>query len=244
MKIRRTDGAATQRLCIARVALFALACVAATPLPASPWQELAEIRAAAEAFIESRVTDAALDARAGALDARLRLQRCDGVLEAFRPPGGRTTGNTTVGVRCTGSQRWKLYVPVRVEARAQVLVARRPLARGTRLDAADLVQAEHDLTSLPYGYFRDLAALTGRELRRPVGAGTVILPSMVAEPQLVRRGQTVVLSARQSGVQISMQGRALADGALQQRIRVENLSSGRVIEGVVRSAERVEVLLD
>ena len=33
------------------------------------------------------------------------------------------------------------------------------------------------------------------------------------------------------------------DGALNQRIRVQNLNSGRVVEGIVRSREHVEVLL-
>ena len=33
------------------------------------------------------------------------------------------------------------------------------------------------------------------------------------------------------------------DGALNQRIRVENLNSGRVVEGIVRSPEIVEILV-
>ena len=36
---------------------------------------------------------------------------------------------------------------------------------------------------------------------------------------------------------IRMTGKALSDGALHQRIRVENSSSGRVVEGIVRSRE-------
>ena len=42
---------------------------------------------------------------------------------------------------------------------------------------------------------------------------------------------------------ISMSGKALMDGALNQRIRVENITSGRVVEGVVRSREQVEILV-
>lgn len=40
-----------------------------------------------------------------------------------------------------------------------------------------------------------------------------------------------------------MIGTALMDGAIGQRIRVENVNSGRVVEGIVRSREVVEVLV-
>lgn len=219
------------------------ALIASAPLHAGEWQDLDEIRSTAERYVAANHTGDGIAATAGFLDERLRLARCDAELEAFRPPGVRAGGSTTVGVRCTGSQPWKLFVPVRVQARAAVLVAGRTLTRGAQLTAEDLVAVEHDTARLPYGYFRELAGLIGRELRRPVAAGTVIVPAMVAEPHLVRRGQTVTLAAVNDGVQIAMTGRALADGALAERIRVENLSSGRVVEGVVRSAERVEILL-
>jgi flagella basal body P-ring formation protein FlgA len=38
-----------------------------------------------------------------------------------------------------------------------------------------------------------------------------------------------------------MAGKAMADGALNQRIKVENSVSRRIVEGLVRSAELVEV---
>lgn len=40
-----------------------------------------------------------------------------------------------------------------------------------------------------------------------------------------------------------MAGTALMDGAVGQRIRVKNTSSGRIVEGIVRSREHVEILL-
>jgi flagella basal body P-ring formation protein FlgA len=42
---------------------------------------------------------------------------------------------------------------------------------------------------------------------------------------------------------IRMAGEALGAAALGQRVRVKNLSSDRVVEGVVRSDQVVEVLL-
>jgi flagella basal body P-ring formation protein FlgA len=40
-----------------------------------------------------------------------------------------------------------------------------------------------------------------------------------------------------------MQGRALSDGLINQRVKVENLSSGKVVEGIARSQQVVEIIL-
>jgi flagella basal body P-ring formation protein FlgA len=42
---------------------------------------------------------------------------------------------------------------------------------------------------------------------------------------------------------VSMQGRALSDGLINQRVKVENLSSGKVVEGIARSQQVVEIIL-
>jgi flagella basal body P-ring formation protein FlgA len=71
----------------------------------------------------------------------------------------------------------------------------------------------------------------------------VLTPAMLAAVPLVSRGQQVTLEAQTDGVHIRMGGEALAEAALGQRVRVKNLSSERVVEGVVRSDEVVEVSL-
>ena len=150
----------------------------------------------------------------------------------------------TVGVRCKSGTAWKVFVPVRSRMIGQVLIARHTLQRGQAISADDVVLADHDLDRLPYGYLTSPSDLAGQQLRRPVAAGAVIIPPMLGRSSTVRRGQSVTLFADQAGIQIQMAGKALADAALQQRVRVENLSSGRVVEGIVRSAERVEILMN
>ncbi len=210
---------------------------------ATVWQPLDDIREAAESFARSKQPGSARDYRAGALDDRLKLKACDAALEAFLPPGSRPGNNLTVGVRCAGSAPWKVFVPVRSTLTGHVLVSRKPLPRGHRIGPGDLASLETNLDRLPYGYFTDPALATGQVLKRPVAAGAVIIPPMLGRARTVRRGQTVTLVASDPGIRIQAPGRALMDGAVQQRIRVENLSSGRVVEGIVRSAEQVEVLM-
>jgi flagella basal body P-ring formation protein FlgA len=42
---------------------------------------------------------------------------------------------------------------------------------------------------------------------------------------------------------VRMAGRALADGLINQRVKVQNLSSGKIVEGIARSEQTVEIIL-
>jgi flagella basal body P-ring formation protein FlgA len=42
---------------------------------------------------------------------------------------------------------------------------------------------------------------------------------------------------------VRMAGRAMTDGLLNQRVKVENLSSGKIVEGYARSEQVVEIVL-
>ncbi len=44
------------------------------------------------------------------------------------------------------------------------------------------------------------------------------------------------------GISVRMAGRALTDGLVNQRVKVVNLSSGKVVEGIARSAQVVEII--
>lgn len=206
-----------------------------------PWQPLNDIREVAQTHARSLVGDAAVQTLAIALDERLRLPRCDSPLEAFTSGNPRPGSAITVGVRCPQIGGWSVYVPVRLQIRREVLVSTRMLRRGEPVMATDLRRESRDTGQLNFGYFQDAAVITGQLLTRDIAPGTVIIPSALRRPSLVDRGQLVTLLRRLDGIEIRARGEALSDGAQAQRISVRNLSSGRVIEGIVRSADIVEV---
>jgi flagella basal body P-ring formation protein FlgA len=59
----------------------------------------------------------------------------------------------------------------------------------------------------------------------------------------VQRGQSVTLIADAGGISVRMAGRVLSDGLMNQRVRVQNLSSGKIVEGIARSEQIVEIIL-
>lgn len=211
----------------------------------SGWQSTEEITAVAEDYLRSRIGGSAENTavQAGVLDPRHLLAQCTKPIEAFLRRGTKVSARTIVGVRCTGTKPWRVYVPVDVIVTDTVFVAARTLPRGHLLTAADLVAEERDVTRLVSGYVSSKAQLIGQRLKSQLMAGRILTPKLLQADMAIRRGQSVTLVVVSGDVSIRMGGKALADGALGQRIRVENSNSGRVVEGIVRSQEHVEVLV-
>lgn len=220
-------------------------CLLPISATANEWQSVESIARTAETFVKEHYGshDDRVRPVAGYLDARLRLARCDAPPEAFVRRGTKVSSRTVVGVRCVGSKPWKVYVPVDVVVTETVLIAKRTLPKGKSLTPADVVMELRDVSMFRSGYLSSVDELVDQRLKRQVEAGRVITPSMLAADKLIRRGQAVTLVVRNDQINIHMAGRALADGVLNQRIRVENTNSGRVVEGIVRSREYVEILV-
>ncbi len=211
----------------------------------SDYQNLAGIRQTASQYVAGLHSGRAHPAQitAGELDPRLRLAACTTKLEAFLPAGARAQGNTTVGVRCNGQPPWQVYVPVVVKIFDQVLVATRPLARGTPLTRDDVHLVERDLSALPFGYVLDPAKVVGRQLKQPLTAGSVLLPAQIEGRRLVHRGESVMIIGNSAGLTVRMQGQAMGDGAAGDWIKVRNPLTKKEVSGQVTPEGQVQVNL-
>ena len=130
---------------------------------------------------------------------------------------------------------------VDVESRIHVLVLRKPAAQDSRLSGADVAVEDRTVSVLGAAYLNDPEDLNGRTVRRALPAGTTLTVDMLRPDVLVHRGQEVTLIAAAGGLQVRASGRALADGEAGARLKVQNLTSQRVVEGVVESADVVRV---
>ncbi len=207
------------------------------------WQDVRQIEAAARQEAESVTAPAHHTAPpAAAVDPHLRLADCDAPLQASAGNYRAGTRRLTVQVECAGQVRWRVWVPVTLKLRMPVVVASRPVPRGTLLAPGDLVLVERESDGSSQTS-ADLASLVGRRARSDIQAGQPIGAANTTQDQLVRRGQLVTLLTSGSGISVSGRGIAQSDGGLGSRIKVRSVSSDRVVEGVVRSSEVVEILL-
>jgi flagella basal body P-ring formation protein FlgA len=177
----------------------------------------------------------------GPLDARFAPEQCTAPIEAVAPLGGHPRDRITIELRCA-SPRWHLYVPVRVLGTTSVLLAAHSIVAGSVLGAVDFRIEQRDVQELPPGYMDEPTAALGLSASRPIASGAVITNQMLLGSRVVQHGQTVTLTADVGGLSVRMTGRALTDGLVNQRVRVQNLSSGKVVEGIARSDQVVEII--
>lgn len=204
------------------------------------WEPASHIRELAGDFARQQ-SAAGARIEVGALDERLRLPACAQAPQTFLPAGNSGRGALSVGVRCDAPVAWTLYVPVRISELRGVLVLTRALAPGEIITADAVAVQERDAATLPYGYVGDPAQAVGKTLRRPLAPGAVLTPDAIAAARVIRRGQSVTLLGRSNGIEVRAQGVAQGDAGVGDRLQVQNSGSRRNVEGIVRSADTVEV---
>lgn len=177
------------------------------------------------------------------LDNRLRLQRCEKTLKTFSNSAANTVGSRTIGVKCPAATEWTVYVPVKVKVMKPVVVAAKPLAPHTTLSAADVRMQVMDIAELRQGFLESTAQIEGQQLRYPLSVGSVIPSRGLKQEKVVRRGEQIVLVAAAGSMEVRMNGTALEDASVGDKVRVKNSSSERVVEGIVHSPGIVKVIM-
>jgi flagella basal body P-ring formation protein FlgA len=177
------------------------------------------------------------------MDKRLRLQNCEGGLEAFTNREMTSAGNVTVGVRCHHPVAWTVYLPLQIKVMQPMVVVARPVSGNRVLTEQDLRIEQRDIGSLRQGYMTNIAAVVGQQAKYSLGLGTVVQKNHLRPLNVVKRGESIVLVASAGTMEVRMQGTAMADAGVGDRVRVKNLSSERVVEGVVDAPGVVRVTM-
>src|ERR1700678_1065033 len=210
----------------------------------APLQDVAQLEALAKSQAEQQfppLTDRERFA-VGPIDARLKFEHCSLPLKASVGPGQHMRDRVMVELRCPGTPAWHIYVPVKIVGTSTVTMAARAIVVGTVLTDKDVRTEQRDVTELPPGYMDDPTVAIGLTASRPISSGAVITNQYLVAAKAVQRGQEVTLVADIGSMSVRMAGRALSDGLMNQRVKLENLSSGKIVEGIARSAQVVEII--
>jgi flagella basal body P-ring formation protein FlgA len=225
-------------------ALLTAAGAAAAPEPNSQLQSVSELESLARSEAERAfppLTDRQRFA-IGPIDPNLQFERCRQPVKAALASPHHMQDRATVELRCPDPKPWHLYVQIRVIGTSSVAVAAHAIVAGSVLTAKDMRVEQHDISELPLGYLDDPAIAVGLTAARPISGGAFLTNQQLLAAKAVQRGQTVTLVADLGGMSVRMSGKALNDGLVNQRVRVENLSSGKIVEGIARSEQVVEII--
>ena len=206
-------------------------------------QSLQSIRAAAEKFVRAEMPgdSRGIFVNAADLDSRLRLAHCAAPLRAAMVSGGSMQARVSIGVSCREGAQWTIYVPVSVESEIPVLVLRKPVVRGQRITGNDVAQETRRVSGFAVGYVGEVRTLDRHTASRPLPAGAVLTTDSLLADFIVKSGESVTLVAATGGIEVRASGRALSDGREGARIRVQNLNSLKIVEGVVDSDRVIHV---
>lgn len=196
-----------------------------------------------EDYLASSQTEGRYEIEVKQLDPRLRLPTCDKELTASLESPARPVGRVTVKVRCDGTSPWTVFVPAQVRLFREVVTSTRPLKRAGIIEPADVILRERDISLINQGYLTSVDQAIGQKIVRPMVNDQVITLVHLEQAEVVRKGDQVVITARSGTLSVRMPGEALANGGLNQQIRVKNLNSQRVIKAQVMAPGQVEVAM-
>lgn len=175
-------------------------------------------------------------------DPRLQFPLCAAPLETSIGRHNGQGGRLNVRVDCRDATPWARNMAPQVRVYREVVVAARNLSRGALVSAADISVQEVDISQVRGQLIADEALALGMEVRRNINAGIPFSSELLNAPLMVKRGDTVMLSADRAGISIRQQGTALQDGGAGQQISVRNTRSNRVVQAVVTAHGEARVM--
>lgn len=202
-----------------------------------------DIIATVENFVRNsiNVNDDSVSLKTKPLDRRLQLRQCEIPLQAFWPPGARQSGHTSVGLRCADDKPWKIYVSTQIRQYVQLWIATAAISRGTILDHSNVALERKEISNNSLEYFSIDQNPAGLVAKRPMRKGDIIQVLGLEKLMAINRGDRVVVIARINGVEIRTAAKALSSAAEGDRIKVQNLSTKKELEGILHKNNMVHV---
>ena len=151
-------------------------------------------------------------------------------------------GNLKRQVSCNSpEQKWRLNTTVKVRIKLPVVVANSTINRDTKI-APDMLKMQTLTFQRSKDFVTQFQAVTGKRTKRRIRSGQLVSPSFLQQQWLVEKGDEVLIIANKNGMQASMKGIALENGAKNEQISVKNSSSSKVIRAFVAGQGKVKTI--
>jgi flagella basal body P-ring formation protein FlgA len=157
---------------------------------------------------------------------------------AIEPLDTRLAARMRFVVRCPDAGGWRYEYLLRARVTAMVAVTATAVAANEPLSPDAVTLERRDVSAIADPVSAEQAI--GQSSRRMLRAGEVLRAGQLAAPVLVKRGDQVVMVARQQQIEVSTSGEALDAGSRGAIVRVRNGASGQVVRMRVTGAGTVE----
>ena len=172
---------------------------------------------------DRRIDCVATDRQVAQLATATSVPICDGGIE---PWTGRQKFNLSFM-----TARGKVQLPIYAEvgdAPTPVIVATRPVARGSVVTAADVEVQKIELNSknsVVRAAIDSVDRIVGLEAKQALQVGDVVYSDQVQAPMMVKKGDLITVVSQSGGIRVRTTARSLQDGAHGVLVQVESLES-------------------
>lgn len=165
-----------------------------------------------------------------------RIERFD-----YDPRSGRYTA--TVVAPADGRALMRQNLSGRFHRLVELPVPTRRLGRGHVIAAGDIELMRMRDHRLPSNLIVDADLLIGQSVHQSLSAGKPVRDGAVRPPVLVQKDRKVLVTLQTNRMQLTVQGRAMEDGAMGDIVRIQNTASRLVIDAEVVGEGNVVVTL-
>ncbi|MGN1393473.1 MAG: flagellar basal body P-ring formation chaperone FlgA [Succinivibrionaceae bacterium] len=165
---------------------------------------------------------------------------CEGELK-YAVASGKIRKNNSIKVECLSETTpYSFYVTSRVTIQTPFVTVINPVSKKDTLSSSNLTIAYQDKTLDKGTTFKDIEKLDGIKVKRDLKPGQPIHKNQIC---VVCKGDEVIIEATNGNFSIKTTGESLEDGSYNEKIKVKNLKSGKIVKAVVADVNLVRILL-
>ena len=111
----------------------------------------------------------------------------------------------------------------------------RPIKRGEKITQSDIQIKTFKHYQVPRNALKNNTKIVGLLATKNLKTGSFLKPSDLETPKMIQKNQLVTLIFKKSNLSLKTQGKAMADGSLNDTIAVMNINSKRTVHGIIKA---------
>lgn len=136
-----------------------------------------------------------------------------------------------------------LILSLKVKLLKKVAVAAKAIPKDKRLSETDIRMEERDIIPILSSALLDKSDVYGKRAKRRISQGEILTNELIETPPIIYRGDKVTILVESPHLKVTTLGMAKEDGHEGKIIRVENISSKKIITAKVINEKLVRIEL-
>lgn len=174
------------------------------------------------------------------LSPTLKLPQCQQPLELNDRNPEETIGRMTYSVSCH-QPNWRVFVPAVVDGKQAVIMTTQGILKQAVIKSEDLKRVLLPYKQVRRGSVIHLETAVGMRTKKSIGANNILKIKDLQPPYWVFKKQQVTLITKIGSIQVKTKGIALQNAVEQQQVPVKNITSDKIVKGIVIAPNTVYI---